>query len=145
MPAPDNAILFLCVANSSRSQMAEALARALAGPAAEIHSAGSAPTRLHPLAVRAMREIGIDISAQRAKPMEDVPRDRIGTVITLCAEEVCPTFPGKVERLHWPLEDPASTAGSEDEVLEAFRRVRDQLRVKIERLFRVDPRSAAGD
>jgi arsenate reductase len=124
--------------------MAEGLARAIAGAGAEIYSAGSAPTSLHPLAVRAMGEIGIDISAQRAKPIDEVPRERVGAVITLCAEEACPVFPGEVERHHWPLEDPAAAAGSEEEALGAFRRVRDQLCVRIERYFHARPEPAAG-
>jgi arsenate reductase len=124
--------------------MAEGLARAIAGSGAEVHSAGSAPTRLHPLAVRAMGEIGIDISAQRAKPIGEVPRERIGAVVTLCAEEVCPVFPGEVERHHWPVEDPAAASGSEEERLQAFRRARDDLRVRIERYFHARPEPAAG-
>jgi arsenate reductase len=142
MPVRRGAVLFLCVANSARSQMAEGFARGLAGPGAEIHSAGSAPTRLHPLAVRVMREAGIDISGQRAKSIEEVPRERIGTVITLCAEQACPLFPGEVERLHWPFEDPAAAAGSEEEVLAAFRRVRDQIRRRVERYFGPGPKRA---
>jgi arsenate reductase len=82
-----------------------------------------------------MREIGIDISEQRSKSAAEVPRERIGTVVTLCAEEVCPAFPGEVRRLHWPLEDPAAATGSVDQVLAAFRRTRDQIRTHIEDLF----------
>lgn len=130
MPDRRRAVLFLCVANSARSQMAEGFARAIGGPGVEVYSAGSAPTRLNPYAVRVMQEAGIDISAQRAKSIEAVPVERIGVVITLCAEEACPIFPGWVERLHWP-EDPAVT-GSEEEILAAFRRVRDQIRFRIE-------------
>jgi arsenate reductase (thioredoxin) len=126
-------LLFLCVANSARSQMAEGLARALLPPGSEVYSAGSAPTRLNPLAVQVMAEIGIDISAQRAKPVEAVDAARIGTVVTLCAEEVCPVFSGPVERLHWPLEDPAAAGGTEDERRAAFRRVRDSIRARLER------------
>jgi thioredoxin type arsenate reductase len=120
-------LLFLCVANSARSQMAEGLARALLPPGTEVYSAGSAPTRLNPMAVQVLAEIEIDISAQRAKAMEAIDATRVGTVVTLCAEEVCPVFPGRVERLHWPLEDPAAEQGSEEERRAAFRRVRDQI------------------
>jgi arsenate reductase (thioredoxin) len=136
MSAGGGALLFLCVANSARSQMAEGLARALLPAGSEIYSAGSAPGRLHPLAVAAMAEIGIDISAQRAKAVETIDAARVGTVVTLCAEEVCPVFPGRVRRLHWPLEDPAATQGSEEQRRAAFRRVRDQLRRSIEGLRR---------
>ena len=129
-------LLFLCVANSSRSQMAEGLARNMAPPGLEVRSAGSAPTHVNPLAVRAMDEVGIDISEQRSKPIAAIDRERIATVITLCAEEVCPHFPGEVERLHWPLADPAAATGTEEERLAAFRAVRDQIRAKLEEHFR---------
>lgn len=128
--------LFLCVANSSRSQMAEGLARHMAPEGLEVGSAGSRPTRVHPLAVQAMREAGIDISAHRSKSIDEIDKDRIGTVVTLCAEEVCPVLPGAVQRHHWPLEDPAAATGSEQERLEAFRRVRDQIRARLGVLFR---------
>lgn len=128
-------VLFLCVANSARSQMAEGLARALLPGEIGVHSAGSAPTRLNPLAVRAMAEIGIDIRGQRSKSVGDVPCQRIGTVITLCAEEVCPAFSGEVRRLHWPLPDPAAAEGDEAERLAAFRAVRDTIRVRVSRLI----------
>jgi thioredoxin type arsenate reductase len=125
-------LLFLCVANAARSQMAEGLARALAPPHVAVHSAGSAPARVHPLAVAAMRETGIDITTQRSKSVDEIDRERIGTVVTLCAQEVCPVFPGAVTRLHWPLEDPAAAHGSDAERLAVFRRVRDQIRARIE-------------
>lgn len=124
-------LLFLCVANSARSQMAEGLARAMA-PGLEVWSAGSAPTRPNPYAVEVMREVGIDIGGHRSKGIDEIPRDRVGTVITLCAEEVCPVLPGDVRRLHWPFEDPAAATGSRDEILAAFRRVRDQIRRRLE-------------
>jgi arsenate reductase len=128
-------VLFMCVANSARSQMAEGLARHLAPPGVMIYSAGSAPSRVNPYAIRVMREAGIDISGQRSKTVDDVPHAEIGTVVTLCAEEVCPFFAGDVRRLHWPFEDPAGAGGSEADSLAAFRRVRDALRVKITELF----------
>ena len=129
-------VLFLCVANSARSQMAEGLARSVAPGDLEIYSAGSAPTRLNPFAREVMQELGIDISSNRSKAIEDIPSARIGTVITLCAEEVCPVFPGNVERFHWPFEDPASAEGSDEKVREEFRRVRDQIRTKIGDFFK---------
>ena len=99
-------VLFLCVANSARSQMAEGLARALAPPGHRFLSAGSEPGALHPLAVTALSEIGVDISHQRAKGLPAIPLDQVDTIVTLCAEEVCPVVPGKVARVHWPLPDP---------------------------------------
>ncbi|RMD85506.1 MAG: arsenate reductase ArsC [Candidatus Dadabacteria bacterium] len=128
-------ILFLCVANSARSQIAEALARRMAPPGTEVYSAGSSPGRLHPLAVRVLAEKGIDASGQYSKPIDAIPRERIGTVITLCAEEVCPVFPGEVERLHWPFEDPAAAGPDEEQALEAFRRVRDAIAARLHEYF----------
>jgi arsenate reductase len=132
-------LLFLCVANSSRSQMAEALARHLAPPGLPVYSAGSDPTQVNPFAVQAMNEIGLDISSHRSKSVDQIDKNQIGTVITLCAEEVCPIFPGKVERHHWPLEDPAATTGSDHDKLAAFRRVRDQLRARLTEYFHATP------
>lgn len=125
-------VLFLCVQNAARSQMAEGLARALLPASVEVFSAGSEPATLHPLAVEVMAELGIDISAHRSKPIEAIDPARIGTVVTLCAEQVCPLFPGQVTRLHWPLPDP-SGAGANDPA--AFRAVRDELRHLIEDTF----------
>ncbi len=121
-------ILFLCVANSSRSQMAEGLAKTLVPPQIEVYSAGSAPTQVNPFAIKAMAEIGIDIGNQRSTSIDDIPTERIGTVLTLCAEEVCPVFPGNVALHHAPFEDPAAVTGSDEDKLAAFRRVRDQIR-----------------
>lgn len=124
-------ILFLCVANSARSQMAEGLARAMLPAEVEVASAGSAPGRLNPLAVEALAEAGIDISGHRAKPLEDVAPDTADLIVTLCAEEVCPHVPG-VKRLHWPVTDP-SAAGD----IAAFRTARDQIKARIEVLARL--------
>lgn len=132
----EGGILFLCVANSARSQLAEALARQAAPAGVEIFSAGAAPSRVHPFAVRVLQEAGIDSSRLYSKTVEDVPATRVRTVITLCDEQVCPSFPGQVERLHWPLPDPAGEGGSDAEVLDAFRRTRDRLRNLVEELFR---------
>src|SRR5207245_2889029 len=110
-------VLFLCVANSARSQMAEGLARTLAPPAYRFWSAGSEPGALHPLAVAALAEVGVDISHQRAKGLPAIPLDQVDTIVTLCAEEVCPIVPGTVARVHWPLPDPARVEGSEAERL----------------------------
>lgn len=121
-------VLFLCVANSARSQMAEGLARALAPPGYRFWSAGSEPGKLHPLAIAALAEDGIDISHQRAKGLPSIPLDQVDTIVTLCAEEVCPVVAGRVRRLHWPLPDPALVEGMEGEQLAAFRAARDRLR-----------------
>ena len=129
--APDG-LLFLCVANSARSQMAEGLAQRLAPPGTRVYSAGSEPASVNPLAVRAMAEIGIDISKHRSKSVDEIPVDQVDVVVTLCAEEVCPVFPGSVRRLHWPVDDPAREGGSEAERLGAFRRVRDEIGRRLE-------------
>jgi arsenate reductase len=128
-------VLFLCVANSARSQMAEGIARQLAGGRIAIQSGGSVPSRVHPLAVRALAEIGIDASGQRSKSVDEVDRAGVGTVITLCAEEVCPVYLGAARRLHWPLADPAGPGASEAAGLERFRVVRDELRQRILRFL----------
>ena len=127
-------ILFLCVANSARSQMAEGLARRLLGPEVEVMSAGSQPSRLNPHAVEAMAEIGIDISAQRSKSIDDVRAEGFEVVVTLCAEEVCPVVPGHVRRLHWPIADPATSDASlaREELRTRFRAARDQIKARIE-------------
>jgi arsenate reductase len=120
-------ILFLCVANSARSQMAEGIARSLAPTEIKIWSAGSSPTRVRPEAVAVLGEIGIDISGYRSKSVAAIPASEVDTVITLCGEEECPVFLGRAERLHWGLPDPAAVIGSQEEVLAAFRKVRDEL------------------
>src|SRR5690348_6359761 len=101
-------ILFLCVANSARSQMAEGLARAFFGSEVDVSSAGSQPSKVNPCAIEAMSEVGIDISKQHSKSVSDFDAASVDAVITLCAEEVCPVLPGRVKRIHWPIPDPAS-------------------------------------
>jgi arsenate reductase len=128
-------ILFLCVANSARSQMAEGIARALAPPGVKIWSAGSRPTSVRPEAIAVLKEIGIDISGYRSKAMGEIPAAEVDTVITLCAEEECPVFPGEVRRLYWGLSDPAAVIGSEQAVLIAFRNSRDELHQRITAFF----------
>lgn len=124
-------ILFLCVGNSARSQMAEGIARALAPPGVAIWSAGSRPTAVKPEAIAVLKEIGIDISQHRSKAVSEIPADAVDTVITLCAEDECPLFPGKAERLHWGLPDPAAVIGSDSDRLSAFRKMRDALSARI--------------
>ncbi|MCA1770063.1 MAG: VOC family protein [Halomonas sp.] len=126
-------ILFLCVSNSARSQMAEGLARHLLGENAEVMSAGSQPSHVNPNAIAAMAEIGIDISQQHSKSVDTVDPAAIDMVVTLCAEEVCPILPGKVKRLHWPISDPARSTSelSSEENLERFRTAREQIKARI--------------
>jgi arsenate reductase len=128
-------VLFLCVANSARSQMAEGLARAMAPDGVRISSAGSEPTRVRPQAVAVLEEVGIDIRSQASKGVDEVEAD-VDTVITLCAEEVCPVWLGGARRLHWGLPDPAGVDGSDEEKLLAFREVRDELKTRLAVLFR---------
>ena len=127
-------ILFLCVANSARSQMAEGLARAILGPLIVAQSAGSHPSHLHPMAVDAMAEVGIDISHHVSKSVDNVDPASVDTVITLCDEEVCPAWVGPAARLHWPLPDPA--AGAEDPGAERarFRAVREEIATRLQAL-----------
>jgi len=129
-------ILFLCVANSARSQMAEGLARHILGPGAAVSSAGSQPGRVNPFAIEAMAEIGIDISGQRSTSVADVDPAGLDLVVTLCAEEVCPVLPGRVQRLHWPIADPASSDPSlaTDDLRRRFRTARDEIQARIETL-----------
>jgi len=128
-------VLFLCVANSARSQMAEGIARSLAAPGVKVSSAGSAPSHLNPLAVRALAEIGIDVSGQRSKSVDEIPPGDVDVALTLCTEEVCPVLPGKALRVHWGLPDPAAATGSGEAKLQAFRDVRDELRRRLAVVF----------
>ncbi len=129
-------ILFLCVANSARSQMAEGLARKRFGDRVAVQSAGSRPSRVNPYAVEVMREVGVDLGAHRSKSVETIDPATVDTVITLCAEEVCPAFFGAARRLHWPIADPASDdpALSRDEMLARFRAARDEIQGRLEGL-----------
>lgn len=128
-------ILFLCVANSARSQLAEGIARSLAPSGITVSSAGSEPSRVRPQAIRVLEEIGIDISSHRSKSVNDVDPSTVQAVITLCAEEVCPVFLGKAWRAHWGLPDPAAAKGTEEQVLDSFRGARDELRKRLTLLF----------
>lgn len=127
-------VLVLCTGNSARSQMAEGLIRHFGGGRLEVQSAGRRPTGMNPLAVEAMGEIGIDISRQWSKSVDEFRDQEFDYVITVCdnAAENCPVFPGKTRRVHWGFEDPAAIEGTKDERLEAFRRVRDQMRKRFE-------------
>lgn len=125
-------ILFLCVANSARSQMAEGLARHLIGKSVTIQSAGSKPGGVNPYAVRALAELGIDASGHTSKSVNSLDLSGVDLIITLCAEEVCPVVAATTERLHWPVEDPAGKGATDDEKLGHFRRARDEIRAKLE-------------
>jgi arsenate reductase (thioredoxin) len=128
-------ILFMCVANSARSQLAEGIARSLAPPDVVVSSAGSEPRSVRPEAVEALWEIGIDISGYLSKGLDAIDTTTVEAVVTLCAEEVCPVFSGRAVRLHWGLPDPAGVAAG-PERLSAFRSVRDELHKRLGLLFR---------
>jgi arsenate reductase (thioredoxin) len=127
-------VLFLCTPNSARSQMAEGLLRDLAGDQFEVMSAGTEATHVRPLAVRAMEEIGVDISGQESKTLDRYLDQPFDYVITVCddANEACPFFPGAQNRLHWSFEDPSRAEGSDEERLEVFRRVRDGIKDRVQ-------------
>ena len=126
-------VLILCTGNSARSQMAEGLLRRDGGPAFEVYSAGVRPAGVRPEAVEAMREAGIDISAQRSKSVEEFAGQPFDYVVTVCdnAKEQCPVFPAATRRVHWSFEDPAEAAGDFAERLSVFRRVRDEIRARL--------------
>jgi arsenate reductase (thioredoxin) len=126
------AILILCTGNSCRSHLAEGILRAAAGDLVEVHSAGSKPAGyVHPRAIQVMREIGLDLSGHTSKHMNDFLQRKITTVITVCgnADQACPLFPGQVNRHHWGFADPAHATGTEEEILNEFRRVRDEIKL----------------
>jgi arsenate reductase (thioredoxin) len=126
-------VLFLCTGNSARSQMAEGLLRNLAGDRFDAHSAGTHPVGINPLAIEAMREVGVDISRHTSKSVDSFLGEPFDFVITACdnAKEHCPLFPGDGVRLHWSFDDPAAAKGDHEERLRVFRRVRDEIAGKI--------------
>ena len=128
-------VLFHCTHNSARSQMAEGLLRHLAGDRFEAHSAGTEATHVRPLAIRAMEEVGVDISGQESKTLERYLGEPFDYVVTVCdaANEACPVFPGAKSRLHWSFRDPSLATGDEEERLAVFREVRDEIRGRIEK------------
>jgi arsenate reductase len=132
-------LLFLCVGNSARSQIAEGIARSMAPTGVKVWSAGSRPTRVRPEAITVLKEIGIDISRHRSKAVAEIPAAQVDTVITLCGEEECPLFLGKATRLHWGLQDPAAVQSTEQDRLNAFRNTRDELRRRLEALLVGNP------
>ena len=126
-------VLFLCTHNSARSQMAEGFLRSLAGDRFDVTSAGTEATRVHPLAIRAMADVGIDLRGHTSKVVDELVEQPWDYVITVCdaANEACPVFPRKSNRLHWSFEDPSQATGSDEQRLEVFRRVRDQIKRRI--------------
>jgi arsenate reductase len=135
-------VLFLCTHNSSRSQMAEGLLRARGGAAYEVFSAGTQPRVVHPLAIQAMRELGIDIGDHRAKSLEEF-RDQapMDLVVTVCDEaaEACPFFPNARHQVHWGFPDPSQVQGTEEERLAAFRHIRDLIAVRLNQFLGLYP------
>ena len=136
-------VLFLCTHNSARSQMAEGFLRDLAGDRVEVDSAGTEATRVHPLAIRAMGEVGINLGGHRSKSVDSLLDRPWDYVITVCdsANERCPLFPGHATRLHWSFDDPAQAAGTEDERLVTFRRVRDEIATRLKQWLMSRPLS----
>jgi len=136
-------VLILCTGNSARSQMAEGLLRNESGEQFEVWSAGTRPTQVRHEAIEVMREVGIDISGQRSKSVNEFAGQRFDYVITVCdnAKQNCPFFPGKAERLHWSFSDPAEAKGTWDERLAEFRRVRDQIREQFHEFALGSPRA----
>jgi len=134
-PGARQRVLFLCTHNSARSQMAEGLLRHLAGDRFEVHSAGTEATSVRPEAISAMSEVGVDVSNQESKTLERYLKESFEYVITVCdaANEACPVFPGARRRLHWSFEDPSQATGTEEERLDRFRSVRDEIRERIEK------------
>jgi arsenate reductase (thioredoxin) len=133
---PPPGVLFLCVANSARSQMAEGLARKRFGDRIVVQSAGSEPSRVNPHAIEVMREVGVDLTTHRSKSVQTIDPATVDLVITLCAEEVCPVFLGKARRLHWPIQDPATNDASlpHHEMLTRFRNARSEIEGRLEAL-----------
>ena len=131
-----SSVLFLCVANSARSQLAEGLARRVFGGAVRVQSAGSEPSRVNPYAIRALAEVGIDASAQRSKSVSTIDPRSVDLVITLCAEESCPVFLGPAARLDWSMPDPDRKGEdlSDEERMRHFREARDAIQARLEAL-----------
>ena len=134
-------VLILCTGNSARSQMAEGLLRHLAGDHFEVASAGVEPTNVKPEAIEVMREAGIDISGHRSKSVDEFLGNPFDYVITVCdnANQQCPMFPGKAQRIHWSIEDPAALEGDKAARLAGFRKARDEIRKQLESF--VSPRN----
>ncbi len=130
-------LLFLCIGNSARSQMAEGFLRYLGSDRWEAYSAGIEPDSLNPLFVEAMEEKGIDITQQYSKGLDNIELEEMDIVITLCeeAEQRCPVLPVKAKKFHWFLPDPAKAQGSKEEKLDKFRKVRDEIEIQVKKLI----------
>ena len=128
-------ILFLCTGNSCRSQMAEGFARNILLEDVEIFSTGTDLNEIHPVAIKVMQEVGIDISEQKSKNLWEIPVDKISIVVTLCgdAAERCPVFPGEVKKINWILKNPVKTTGNEEEIINEFRKIRDKIKTYLEK------------
>ena len=134
-------VLFLCTHNSARSQMAEGLLRNMAGDRFRVESAGTERTRIHPLAIEAMQELGIDITGHSSKTLDAFAGEKFDYVVTVCdrANESCPLFPGDTERIHWSFDDPSAATGSHQERLRAFRTIRDAIRSRLQEFVTGQP------
>ncbi|NOZ69599.1 MAG: arsenate reductase (thioredoxin) [Deferribacteres bacterium] len=126
-------VMFLCTGNSCRSQMAEGFAREFGRGVIEAYSAGLAPAGVNPRAAAVMKEAGIDISGQTSKAIDEDLLGRMDVIITLCghAEALCPRTPPEIKRIHWPIKDPVGTVGTEEEIMNAFRRARDEIKERV--------------
>jgi arsenate reductase len=130
-------LMFLCTANSCRSQMAEGFAKELGKGLIEVHSAGLFAAGVHRRAIAVMKEIGIDISTQKSKDIDGALLKKMDIIVTLCgnAEDSCPLTPPHIRRIHWPIEDPVGTIGTEEEIMNEFRRARDEIKEKVKKLI----------
>ena len=142
VPGVKKRVLFLCTHNSARSQMAEGLLRRMSGDRFDAFSAGTEETRVHPMAIEAMREIGIDISAHRSKTLDAFRGQTFDAVITVCdrANESCPIFPGETERIHWSFDDPSAATGTDEQRLRVFRNVRDAIQQRLRTFLALNAR-----
>lgn len=131
-------VMFLCTANSCRSQMAEGFAREFGKGLIEVHSAGLMAAGVQARAIAVMKEIGIDISNQKSKTIDEDLLKKMDIVVTLCgyAEDLCPWTPPQVTRIHWPIKDPVGATGTEEEIMNEFRRARDEIKEKVRGLIR---------
>lgn len=129
-------VMFICTGNSARSQIAEGLAKSLFINEYEVYSAGINPKAVNPYAISVMKEIGLDISKQKSKAIDEKLLNQMNLVVTLCdnAQESCPVTPPSIQALHWSLPDPSEFSGSEEEILESFRKIRDEIKNRIEKL-----------
>jgi arsenate reductase len=137
MPINKKKVLFVCTHNSARSQMAEAFLNSIYGDRYEASSAGTEPTKINPHVVAAMKEIGLDLSTQRAKSVDEFMGQKLDLIVTLCdqAQEICPFFPGGKQYSHQSFKDPATCSGSENEIMDCVRRIRDEISAWVRRYF----------